>query len=372
MLNFKRLDLEQGTEEWLAWRDDGTGASEVRTIEGKSKYKTRWQLWAEKLGIKLPDDFSKNPHVRRGNYFEPLVRTTVEQKFGEPIDVFCGEDIDHQWRKVSFDGVLRQQNAPVEIKCPYSNIGDDECTDDEISSSYQDLIDNGESSTLFQEYEGQLHYQIGMINATHGYLVFYFSRINKLKIFKVMRDERRIKEIFDAVDKFYLEHIKPAIAPEKDKIRDYYEPTDDELHQWDAETLALYQVLAEERKLKAALKEIKAEKDALTESLLSKAGGFKQLSLHALKINAVKGRETFDYKGYLNDKGIEISDDEKAKFTKVGKSSTRMSIIKDRSLLEEVENRVISNQRKHCIQALFGKSDLDDVDDSLFEDEYYV
>lgn len=373
----ERLDFEQGSEEWLAWRDNGCGSSDVRVIKGESKYKTRWQLWAEKLGIRSPDDLSRNPNVRRGNFFEPLVRETVAATLGVTLDVFCGSDKEHPWCNVSFDGVIRGENIPVEIKCPSSTKGED---DDDVSeeekekSRYWDLIENGSKSELYLEYIDQLQYQIGMLNAPYGYFAFYFSKLNKLKIYKVYRDEQLIIEIFEAVDQFYLNHVKTARAPEKDKILDYYEPSEQELVSWDSQTLRMYELLDEERKLKAKLKELRSEKDELTDDLMGKAHGFKQLALHALKINAVKGRETFQYKEFLESRGIEITNAEKDKFTRVGKSSARISVIKNRNLLQEVENSVINNQKKVLTQQLFGIGDVSQLeDDDLLEvDDYYI
>lgn len=374
-VNLQKEQFEQGTDEWLIWRDTGCGSSDIKVIQGKSEYKTRWELWAEKLGIKSPDDLSRNPNVQRGNFFEPLVLETVAAKFGVEIDVFCATDKDYPWRKVSFDGVIRGLDVPVEIKCPSSTKGEDEVSDEEKENSrYWDLIENGENSKLFQEYEVQLQYQIGMLNAPYGYFAFYFSKINKLRIIKVARNESLIKEIFEAVDSFYLEHIKPGIAPEKDKERDYYEPTDAELLAWDTETLRLYDVLAEERELKKQLKALGVEKKEISDGLVGRAHGFKRLCLHALSVNAVKGRETFQYKDFLAEKGVEITDDDRNKHTKVGKTSYRMSVIKDPKLLEEVENSVISNQKKQLTKQLFGVDDVSDLDDALVDamDNYYI
>lgn len=370
---FEKVDLPQDSEQWLSWRDNGCGSSDIRVIKGESPYKTRWQLWAEKLGIRSADDLSRNPNVQRGVFFEPLVRKTVAEKLGVTIDVYCGCDKRKPWRKVSLDGVIRGLNVPVEIKCIYSVRGEDasDVTDEEKENSrYWDLVENSTNSKLFQEYIDQLQYQIGMLNAPYGYIVFYFSKLNKLKIYKVSRDDKHIADIFEVVDRFYLDHIKPAKAPEKDKTLDYYEPTEQELISWDSQTLRMYELMARERELKSELKTLKVEREELTTDLMSKAHGFKQLSLHALKINTVKGRETFQYEEFLKSKGIVISDSDRDKFTKVGKSGSRLSIMRDKRLLEEVQNSVINNQKTTLIQQLFGNGDTSQLEEQ--DDDYYL
>lgn len=373
---FVRLDLEQGSQPWLDWREGGLGASDALVVLGKSEYKTRWILWAEKLGIKKPADLSRNPHVRRGNYFEPRVRSTVSNALGKRIEVFCGYDDKHPWRKVSFDGII-DNSIPVEIKCAYSVEGEDQQSELSLekleNSRYQDLVKNGNKSKLFREYESQIQYQIGMLDAPYGYFAFFFEKINQLKIIKVMRNQAFIDEIFQEVDKFYLEHIRPALPPVKDKDRDYYEPTEKELLDWDSEALKFIEVVEEERKLKARLKEIKSEKGELVESIMGKAHGFRQLALHALKITVVKGRATFDYKSFLDKKGIKISERERDEFSTFGKSSSRLSVIKDSNILEKTENAVIQHQKEKMLSCLFdGEINASNEDLEEFPESFFV
>ncbi len=45
----KIIDLEQGTPEWLEWRKNGIGSSDIATIMGANPYQTPYQLWEENL-----------------------------------------------------------------------------------------------------------------------------------------------------------------------------------------------------------------------------------------------------------------------------------------------------------------------------------
>nr|WP_305831162.1 YqaJ viral recombinase family protein [Photobacterium leiognathi] len=65
------VDLVQRTEAWFDWRKEGITASMIPVIMGLSAYQTPYQLWAEFVGLKEPDDLSGNYHVQRGVEQEP-------------------------------------------------------------------------------------------------------------------------------------------------------------------------------------------------------------------------------------------------------------------------------------------------------------
>ncbi len=334
--------LEQGTEAWHQWRDGGVGASDVITIMDLNPYKTRWELWAEKLGIKSPDDQSRNPNVKRGVRLEPPVRSAMETKLGVKIDVFCGNDDLKTWRKVSFDGVTCDENsAPVEIKCP----GD---------SFFQELDEQGLKSDLVQFYKYQLQYQIAMLGAKFGYLVFYFEERNQLRVFRLNRDDSLIQEIFEAVDDFFHEHLKVAKPPKKDPSRDYYDPTEEELLEWDELTLNFIAVSQEVAALKEKLKEAEADKSDVTNKLMGLAHGFKTLNLHGIRIATTKGRQTLNLTQYLEDNDIVLTDDEREKYTSYGKPSYRVSAIRNRNDLDNIDDNIVRAQREKALEILFG------------------
>lgn len=367
----KRIDLQQDTQEWLDWPNFGVGSSDIRPIRGKSQYKTKWEVFAEKLGVKKPADFSKNPHVRRGKRLEPLVREIVELKLNIKLDVFCGEDSEKPWRKVSFDGV--GNNFPVEIKCPSGGLSEEEfnlLSEEEkeaaVNDRYLDLIQNERDSKLFQEYEDQLQYQIGMLDAQFGYLVFYFEHNNVMKIYRVERNDKMISDIYSDLDDFWINHIQTGEEPEKDPTRDVYTPSEDEYLTWDQETLALFQCIKEERELNKQLKEIRSEKSELVEKIYQMADKFKMLSLHSLKLTLVKGRETFDYKKFLADNDIEITEEDQKKYGKQAKASVRISPFKDVAL-GNLSNSVVSQQRKQAMKIF--ETLVEDESNSLDDSE---
>lgn len=344
MLN--KVALEQGSEAWLEWRDTGTGSSDVSVITKRSKYKSQWRLWAEKLGFIKSKNLDANPHVRRGKKLEKQVISFLEDRFGT-LSNYCAEDTEKPWRIVSFDAVT-SESIPIEIKCPGTS-------ETEENDRYTDLKEKGRSSKLFWEYEEQLQYQIGMLDAPYGYFAFYFEHNNELLLYKVARNDIMISQIMKAVDSFNQNHLQTGIPPEKDPNLDFYEPSEQELIALDCYTMEFLEAVAEEREINKKLKAIKKRKNEAAIKLFNVASDFRELDLHGVKITSVKPRSTFKIKQFLDDKGIDITDEEMERYTQKGKVSFRISANKDKTA--QVKNRALKHQAQMALEIL---SSMDD------------
>jgi len=72
----RKVELQQGTPEWLAWRLGVLGASQAAAIIGECKYMTAYELWLEKTGRRQA--FEGNDATRRGNEMEAPARAAYE------------------------------------------------------------------------------------------------------------------------------------------------------------------------------------------------------------------------------------------------------------------------------------------------------
>ena len=89
------------------------GASDIPALMGASKYKTRWELFAEKLNdpIILPS----NPVFDRGNILESPLIINASNKLG--IEIFTPEVIYRDGRlSISLDGVDNEQKPTVVVE----------------------------------------------------------------------------------------------------------------------------------------------------------------------------------------------------------------------------------------------------------------
>lgn len=116
----KIINMEQNTQEWLAWRSGGIGGSDAPIIMGMSPFKDPYTLFSEKTGITKP----ATPHpaaakaMQRGHDLEPVARDLVNRITGEFFSPICGEHPHHPWMRLSADGISMDGDTLLEIKCP--------------------------------------------------------------------------------------------------------------------------------------------------------------------------------------------------------------------------------------------------------------
>ena len=85
------VNLNQRSDEWFKWREQGITATEAVAIAGYSSYSTPWRVWAEKTGRVKAPDLSDNPYVRYGIDHEDEVRALFMEKHVDVVMPACGE-----------------------------------------------------------------------------------------------------------------------------------------------------------------------------------------------------------------------------------------------------------------------------------------
>lgn len=112
------VDLEQGTPEWLAWRNGGIGGSDAPIIMGVSPWRTAYELWHDKV-FGAPQR-APNAAQSRGIELEPKVRAIVAQKYDLRFIPTCVSSTQHPFLRASLDGLAfstdHAEPLPLEIK----------------------------------------------------------------------------------------------------------------------------------------------------------------------------------------------------------------------------------------------------------------
>jgi putative phage-type endonuclease len=114
-LPYVRVNLEQGSDEWLAWRTCGIGASEAPAILGENPWKSREQVLAEKCG--LAERSATSPAMAFGTATEPEARASYVATLGVPVEPVCVQSLARDWLRASLDGFSVDGRTVVEIKC---------------------------------------------------------------------------------------------------------------------------------------------------------------------------------------------------------------------------------------------------------------
>lgn len=284
----KTFDFDQTSPEWHEWRSTGIGASEVSVIMGENPYKTRYELWAEKVGIAEAPDLSGNPNVQKGVRLEPLVRSRIEAMIGEDLAVVCAEHDEHPVIKCSFDG-LDSHNRPHEIKCPSDGV-------------FAEVEMFGEDADAFKLYKSQVIYQALISGANEGFLYFYNETKDELLSFTIKvteSDEAIIKEALA-----FWDLVQTNTPPAKDLKRDKLDAKEI------CDTDLIEQLLASKRCLASAeaqLKEMKADHTELESMFVQQLGDFDKFedSTFGLKVTKFISKGRVNYTKLLKDEGLE-------------------------------------------------------------------
>ena len=108
-----RVELEQGSPEWLEWRRGMAMASETSAVMGINPYQGPEQIRAAKRGL---DNNYMNDAMRRGHEQEPLAREAYERDTGE---LFQPAVYELDGYGASVDGITMDGETLLEIKSPY-------------------------------------------------------------------------------------------------------------------------------------------------------------------------------------------------------------------------------------------------------------
>lgn len=99
--------MKAGSDEWLEFRKDKLGGSEIATVLGLNPYKSELELWAEKTGRIEPEEVD-NKYVRIGQELEQAVIHKFRQETGLNTAHFDGITVQHEdipWMTASPDGL---------------------------------------------------------------------------------------------------------------------------------------------------------------------------------------------------------------------------------------------------------------------------
>ncbi len=193
-------ELIQGSDEWFQARVGKITASRLGDIMRKTKWgestykaKVRLELAIERITGKSASSVTMNQAMRDGVEREPDARKLFEAITGKDV-ALCGS-FNHPEivnTSASPDGLLRGEDAVLEIKCP----------------THATHAKNLMAQTMPKNYEYQVQWQIACTESEYAYFASYhpdFPKELRLKWVKVLRDNIMILELEDAVRQFDIE-----------------------------------------------------------------------------------------------------------------------------------------------------------------------
>lgn len=231
--------MEQNTEEWLEMRKTKVGASDAPIIMGVSPWKTPFQLWEEKLGLRSSS--FQTPAMKRGHEMEEPARQWYMATTGNMVvpDVIFHQE--KNWMMASLDGKGINCDMVIEIKNP--GIKDHE------------VAMNG---MIPEKYFPQLQHQLACSGLDLMHYVSFYN--NQGFIVEVKRDDDYINNLYEKEEEFWWK-VKNLVEPDKTD-RDAVVRTDDDF----------LVVLEKWKKAKQYLDSWKEKEDLCRRDLIAVAG----------------------------------------------------------------------------------------------------
>lgn len=284
-------------EEWLKARQSGIGGSDAGTILGVNKWKSKTQLFFEKVNPELKQQVD-NEFIYWGNVLEDVVAKEFETRTGKKVrkNNKMLRHPEHEFMLANLDRVIVGEKALLECKTT-SQYNIDQWKDDEIPASYLCQI---------QHYMAVTGYEKAYIAVLCGGNQFIWK--------EVPRDNELIEIIINAEKDFWYNNVLAGVIPEidgsdatKDFLNHMYKDIDETEVQLsdDVETLltALEQVKQEEKELKELKTQYENKiKHILGNNLAGKTSGYQvtwkpqvRKTLDTKKIREIYGEQLDPY-----------------------------------------------------------------------------
>lgn len=193
------IDVQQGSSEWLELRKKCVTATDIATIMGENPYKTAYQLWQEKIGLRDPEP--ENDAMRRGKELESIALEMfcgMKQKAFDPSVVVHDT---YDWAMASLDGISEDNLSIVEIKC--------------MGKKNHDEAMSGVVKSLYM-YQMQWQMFVTGLYECHYYVYSEESG----NVIKIERDQELINQMIPAAEKFLksLDTLTPPTLTDRDYV----------------------------------------------------------------------------------------------------------------------------------------------------------
>lgn len=285
----KKHDLIQGSSEWVAFRQNGIGSSDIAAICGLSPFKKAIDVFNEKLS--LTDNFYETPAMTRGTFYEGEARhhhNKTHHKNFFPL-VASREDYPHFF--ASLDGYDEMEDQVLEIKVPMNG--------KLITKAIEGVIDD--------YYIAQMQWQLYVTEAKSAIFAVYWPEKEQMYENLIERDEVLIEHLKKSAHEFW-DNFKQLIPPPSQESYIYVELDDSQ-----------NQCVDRFVELKRQEKQIKEEMNLLKSYILN-FGDDGNWESERIKITNIHGRVTYDIEA------IKLSGVDLKPYEKKGKPSKKIEV----------------------------------------------
>lgn len=286
-------------EEWLQYRTEGIGGSDVSIIAGINPFKSVHQLWLEKTGQVKPEQ-TDSEYAHFGTILEPVVRKEFTERTGIKVRVknMLLQSVEYPFMLADLDGVINEDGELAIFEAKTASAYKQEVWEEGIPAPY--IL--------------QVQHYMAVTGAKRTYVAALVGG-NHFIHHVIERDEIMIAKIIAMEQVFWEKNVLGGVEP----IPDGSEATTDYFNQKFAnsngETIELPEealtVLEQYDSLSKQLKEVETAKDAVCNQLKSylkeaevgvigeRKVVWKQISKSSVDAKRLKAEQPDIYSDYL-------------------------------------------------------------------------
>lgn len=277
--------------EWLEYRKDGIGSSEVATILGLNPWETPYQLWRRKKGLDAPKD--ETFAMKAGHYLEDAVSQFWTDETGREVIKSSAGD----WLYKNTEKGFLQASPDRTFWIPgkpknNDNKGILECKTTQMSIDADDLP---------KHWFCQVQYQLGVAELQQGSLAWLCSgREFGYKDIAFVPDF--YGWMIEEIERFWVDNIIGNIEPEATSVADvitkYARHTDGKIIEV---TEDIAQTCAQLKEVREQISALESTKDELEAKIKLGFGDAEAISYGGSTLatwKAAKDSTKFDYKTY--------------------------------------------------------------------------
>lgn len=265
--------------DWLEARRLGIGGSDASVVAGANPYRSRWELYRDKVGegAETPD----NDAMRWGRLLEPAMRQAFTEDTGLAVEL-CG--------------LLAHQDRPWQLHTPDGITADGGLYEAKTVGAW--AAEQWEDGQVADHAELQVQHGMAVTGLTHAWVVALVGG-RDWRIRLVQRDEDLIRTLTTLEDTFWRDHVLTRTPPELDAaslpaVREAY-PEADPGTVLDGDETALAAVEAV-RAARAEAREADRVKAGAEATLLAMLADKEALSVHGAVVATARNtsRTTLD------------------------------------------------------------------------------
>jgi len=188
------IELVQGSQEWLDFRLNKIGASQIAAIMGLSPFSSRIDVYNEIKGLKTK---SMTKSMQRGKDFESEALSVLETETGFLLRPAVFQNDELPWAFASLDGISLNEDLIAEIKVPGKN-------------SFENM-----RREIPVYYQYQMQWQMLVTGIKKNIFMVYSE--NEFYMHSLDYDPILAEKLLECGRDFYENHILPCIPPEPEE-----------------------------------------------------------------------------------------------------------------------------------------------------------